>query len=354
MNRIGITLTSVLLTASVASAGAAAECPTPETVQGFATCADVKKATAEGKLVVYSPDVEQGTVKLLRAFETAFPAIKTQYVRLQTGALYSKLLAERQAGSHLVDVVNLSDIGLAMDFQKRSGYAQYRSPQLAAFEPRFKSKPEGYYTWGAVIMGGIAYNPNTIKGADIPKDWPDLNQSKWSGAVSVKSANSGLQYATWHQLKETLGDQYWKDFAALRPRAFDSYVQQFDRLVNGEDKFAHTAQYSGVLEFQQKGAPLAFVAPASGLPTSPEVWGVIKEAPNPQAARLFIDWFLSPVGQRAMADALFMHSARIDVDPPAKGIPLKDMKLLVPDDWDNYLQGRKAFIQEWGRMSGLR
>jgi len=356
MNKTGFTLATIALAAAarITSAAPAPECPSPATVQGFTTCADVKAAQAEGKLVIYSPDVEQGTAKLLRAFEEQFPAIKTQYVRLQTGALYAKLMAERQAGSHLVDVINLSDIGLLLDFQKGGGYAQYLSPQLGAYEPRFQSRPEGYFTWGAVIMGGIAYNPNTIKGDDVPKDWTDLNQTKWAGVVSTKSANSGLQYAAWVTLKTVFGEKYWKDVEKLRPRTFDSYVQQYDRLVNGEDKFAHTAQYSGVLEFQKKGAPLAFVAPASGLPASPEAWGIVKEAPNPQAARLFMDWFLSPVGQRVMADALYMHSARADVAPPANGIPLKDMKLLVPEDWDNYLRGRKEFVREWSNLGRAR
>lgn len=329
-------------------------CSNPVSVQGFKTCADVKKAEQEGELVLYSPDVEQGTVKVLQAFKATFPKINTKYIRLQTGALYSKLMAERQARSYLVDVVNLSDVGLALDFQKRGGYEPYRSPEMAAYEPRFKSKPEGYFTWGCVIMAGIAYNPATTSKADVPKDWSDLNDLKWRGGINVKSANSGLQHTTWYVLRGLLGKDYWPNFAAQKPRAFDSYVQQYDRLSNGEDKVVSTAQYSGYLEFKAKGAPIEFVAPTSGLPAGPEVIGVVKNAPHPEAARLFLDWFLSPIGQKVNADAIFNYSARSDVEPPPGGIAMSKMKLLVPDDWDAYLKSRKDFVELWGKISGLR
>jgi iron(III) transport system substrate-binding protein len=329
-------------------------CPNPVSVQGFKTCADVKKAEQEGEMVFYSPDVEQGTVKVLQAFKASFPKINTKYIRLQTGALYSKLMAERQARSYLVDVVNLSDVGLALDFQKRGGYQYYRSPEMAAYESRFKSKPEGYFTWGCMIMAGIAYNPTTTSAADAPKDWTDINNPKWAGGVSVKSANSGLQHTTWYLLRNLFGKDFWTRFTAQKPRAFDSYVQQYDRLSNGEDKLAVTAQYSGFLEFKAKGAPIEFVAPTSGLPAGPEVVGVVSNAPHPEAARLFLDWFLSPIGQKVNADAIFNYSARTDVEPPPGGIPISKMKLLIPDDWNEYLKSRKDFIELWGKLSGLR
>ncbi|MGP1667419.1 MAG: ABC transporter substrate-binding protein [Rhodanobacter sp.] len=337
-----------------AQSATSAPCPHPITVQGFKTCADVQKAEQEGEVVLYSPDVERGTVKVLAAFKAAFPKINTKYLRLQTGALYSKLMAERQAKSFLVDVVNLSDVGLALDFQKRGGYDQYHSPELSAYESRFKSKPEGFFTWGCVIMAGIAYNPATVKPVDAPKDWKDLLDPKWAGGLSVKSANSGLQHTTWYELREVLGKDYWERFAKQKPRAFDSYVQQYDRLSNGEDKLTVTAQYSGFLEFKAKGAPIEFIAPPTGLPAGPEVIGVANNAPHPQAARLFLDWFLSPLGQKVNADAIFNYSARTDVDPPPGGIHLSKMKLLVPNDWDAYVKSRKEFVELWGRLSGLR
>src|SRR5262249_57898749 len=114
-------------------------------------------------------DSEQGAVKLLAAFNKLFPKIKTSYVRLQAGALYAKVLSERQARSYLVDVIQLSDMGMILDFQRRGGFHQYISPEMAAFKPEYKSQPEGYWTWRSIIIRAIAYNPNNVSAAEAPK-----------------------------------------------------------------------------------------------------------------------------------------------------------------------------------------
>ncbi len=329
-------------------------CEKPRQMEGFKTCADVAKAEAEGAFVLYSTDPEPGQAKLVGAFNKAFPKIKTTYFRLQAGALYAKLLSERQAKSYLVDVVQISDMGMILDFQKKGGFTQYVSPEMAAFKPAFKSSPEGFWTWGSVIMGGIAYNPNQVKEAEAPKTWEDLLDPKWTDSINVKVSNSGLQHGIWYMLKPILGEDYFKKFATQKPRAFDSYVQQYGRLVDGQDKIIMGAQYSGYLEFKAKGAPLNFVFPSTGVPAVSETYGIVAEGPHPNASQLFMDWFLSPVGQKALADALLLHSPRDDVPPPAGGVALKDMKLLVPADWNAFEKDRASFAKEWDRIVGVR
>ncbi len=347
----------VVAVGGVTAAGAGTAgglCANPQKIQGFSTCADVAAAEKEGALVVYSPDVEQGTAKMLEAFQAIFPKIKTSYVRLQTGALYAKVQAERQARSYLVDVLNQSDVGLAFDFQKRNGYQQYISPEMAAYKADFKSQPEGFWTWGSINSSAIAYNPKVVPPAEAPKDWMDLLNPKWKGAISVKTSNSGLQHFTWYMLNKVLGPEFWQKLTKQEPLAFDSQVQQYDRLVNGQDKVMECAQYSGYLDFKKKGAPLEYVLPATGAVAGPEVWGIVDQAPHPNAARLFLDWFLSPAGQKPFIDALFMHAARPDVAPPAGAAALNSYKLLYPTDWPDFFASRPAYLKQWDAMVGRR
>ena len=339
---------------STASGQQAKLCDKPRQMEGFKTCADVAKAEAEGAFVLYSTDPDAGQAKLLAAFNKAFPKIKTNYVRLQAGALYAKLLSERQAKSYLVDVIQLSDMGMILDFQKRNGFTQYISPEMAAFKKEYKSTPEGYWTWGSIIMAGLATNPKVVPTAEAPKKWEDLLDPKWKDGISVKVSNSGLQHGVWYTLKPILGDDYFKKFAEQKPRAFDSYVQQYGRLVDGQDKVIMGAQYSGYLEFKAKGAPLDFVFPATGAPAVPETYGIVADGPHPNAAQLFMDWFLSPIGQKALSEALLLHSPRDDVPPPAGGVPLKEMKLLVPADWTAFEKDRPSFAKQWNRIVGAR
>jgi iron(III) transport system substrate-binding protein len=225
---------------------------------------------------------------------------------------------------------------------------------MAAYKPGFKSNPEGYWTWGGIVTAGIAYNPNLVTAAEAPKTYLDAYDPKWTDAINVKVTISGLQHVTWYMLRNLYGPDYWQHYAALKPRAFDSYVQQFDRLVNGQDKIVMTAQYSGYLIMKAKGAPVEFVVPPEGLIASPQPYGAIAEAPHPNAARLYLDWFLGAPGQAAMAKGLYYHSPREDIDPPPGGVPISHFKILSPEDWEAFQATHTQYVREWDKLVGLR
>lgn len=350
----GVACGGMALTAATASGAEDGVCASPKQMQGFKTCADVDKAVQEGQVVIYATNPEQAELKVLARFRAMFPKIATNYLRLQAGALYAKVNSERQAHSYLVDAMQISDMGMILDFQKKGGFERYLSPEMSAYKADYKSSPEGYWTWGAIGPAGIAYNPDTVPPDQAPKTWQDLLDPKWTGAISVKVSNSGLQHVSWYELRQLYGDEYWKKFALLKPRAFDSYVQQYDRLVNQQDKVIHTAQYAGYLEWKAKGAPVAFVIPEAGMPATPESWGLPTHGPHPNAARLFLDWLLAPPGQTAIGQYLYEHSLRTDVPAPPGGLPVSRMKLLMPEDWQAFLASRTEFAREWDRLTGMR
>ncbi|MGE0226522.1 MAG: ABC transporter substrate-binding protein [Acetobacteraceae bacterium] len=350
-----VKLTALAATAIFAAHTAnAAACANPREVNGFKTCADVAAAEKEGALTLYSPDPETNQANLAQAFMTAFPNIKVTYLRLQTGALYAKLMAERQAKVYQPDVLTLTDMTFVLDFQKRGGWMNYVSPELGAFKAEHRSTPEGNWIWCGVIVAGIAYNPNLVSPQEAPKSWKDVLDPKWKGSINVKVSNSGLQHLTWYVLKQALGDNYFKELAEQQPRAFDSYVQQFDRTVNGQDKIIHTAQYSGYLQFKAKGAPIAYVSPTEGSSAAPTITGVVDQAPHPEAAKLFMDWLTGVPGQTAYVKATSLYSVRTDVPPPAGGDPITSFKLLSPQDWTAFLKTHRQFVTEWDKMVGMR
>ena len=351
---LGVMALGAWLAAGPALAETGDLCAQPVEVQGFKTCADVAKAETEGEIVVYATNPEAAELKVLAQFNALFPKIKTKYTRLQAGALYAKVSAERQAKTFTVDVMQISDMGMILDFQKKNGYDHYVSPAMANYKADYKSQPEGYWTWGAIGPAGLAFNTTTVTPDQAPKTWADAVDPKWADAITVKLSTSGLQHVAWFELRRLYGPDYWTKFGALKPKGFDSYVQQYDRLVNQQDKLIHTAQYSGYLEWKAKGAPVGFVAPADGLPATPESWGIVTDGPHPNAARLFVDWFLSDLGQKAMSDNLYLHSAKHGAAPPPGGEPLEKLKLLMPADWESFLKSRTEFAKEWDRYTGLR
>ncbi len=325
------------------------------TVLDFQTSADVAKAEAEGELLFYTHDGEQAAASVVEAFSKDFPKIKGNYVRAQNGALYSKVLAERSAGRFNVDVIQFSEIGTAIDFQKRGGYARHLSPQASAYEAKDLSAPPGDYFCTGVTFGGIAYNTDKVTAADAPKTWKDLLDPRWRNAISTKQSTSGMQFVEWYELRRLYGDEYWRAFAKQRPRGFDSRVQLFDRLAKGDDKVCALAEWAGYLLYKDKGAPIAFVAPPDGLPSSPLWAGAVDRAPHPEAARLFIDWLMSNRGQALYQNNPYLYygSVRRDSLPMPGGKQLHDFKLLLPTDMPAYLASQPVFTKEWNGMLGL-
>jgi iron(III) transport system substrate-binding protein len=350
--RLSISVVAALL--FMTGAWAADLCANPRQMEGFKTCADVGKAEAEGQVVIYSTDPEDGSEKVLARFHKMFPKISTGYVRLQAGALYAKLLSKRQAKSYLVDIVQLSDMSLVLDLQKRGGWMAYRSPEMVHYKPEWKSKPEGFWTWGAIGVAAIAYNPRLVPADQAPKNWLDAVDPRWKDSITSKGSTSGMQHMTWYLLRQLYGEDYWKKFAALNPKGFDSYVQQYSRTIDGQEKIIHTAQYSGYLLAKAKGAPIEFVYPPDGLIAVPEGWGAILEAPHQEAAKLFLDWFIGLPGQNAYGQDLMYNSLRTDVTPPPGGVAPTEMKLLFPEDWDAFIQTHGQFVKEWDKITGLR
>jgi hypothetical protein len=144
---VGVMALSATMAAGPVLAAEGDLCPDPKEVQGFKTCADVAKAEAEGEVVVYATNPEAAELRVLGEFAKLFPKIKPNYTRLQAGALYAKITAERQAKTYTLDAMQISDMGMILDFQKKNGYVRYVSPQMAAYKEEYKSRPEGYWTW---------------------------------------------------------------------------------------------------------------------------------------------------------------------------------------------------------------
>jgi iron(III) transport system substrate-binding protein len=335
---------------------AAAQSPAKNTqVLDFHTGADVAKAEQEGEVVYYGHDGEAGIAALLEGFRKDFPKIKTSYVRAQTGALYAKITAERSANRFGVDVLQLSDISPAIDFQKKGGYEQYVSPEHAAFKPAYQSTPGGYFTWAGVTFAGIAYNRGKVKPEQAPKTWKDILSPAYKDGISAKLSTSGMQHMQWYMLRKLYGADFWPEFAKQRPKGFDSRAQLFDRLAKGDDRVCALAEYAGYTLFKEKGAEIDFVAPGDGLPATPALIGVVNRAPHPEAAKLFVDWAISNRGQSVYQTQtiLLYGSVRSDAPPMATGKKLTDFKLLFPSDWADFQASHGAFVKEWNAMMGL-
>ena len=191
----------------------------PTKVLDFQTYADMAKVEQEGEFVFYCHENEAGTAAIVDAFTKDFPKIQGSYVRAQTGALYSKILAERSAGRF--------DVRRDPALRPRPGdrfpeegrlrnlpFAGSRTPtrrNTSAIRP-------GAYFWTGVDFTGICYcTVARAGGRDAPKNWKDLLDPRWRGAMSCKIAASGLQFVQWYELRKLYGDALLEELRQAEP-----------------------------------------------------------------------------------------------------------------------------------------
>ena len=319
----------------------------------FDRTALIEAARKEGKLVFYATIPEEQVSQLLKQFNAKYPFIDTGgSFRATSGRLKARLDAEIASGRILGDVLQMGSFGQFLAYAKGGRLDRFETPEMNAYPDNLKEK--GLWTVFRSAPIVMAYNSTKLSDADVPKAWTDMGNPKYAGKLALLDPTSGGQHVHWYVLRQKYGPDFWKKLAAVKPVTLGGPNQAIDGLLTGEYMLAgHTYGYT-VKEYQGNGAPVKAVFPTDGVPMLVTPIGVIKDGPNPNAARLFVDWILSKDGQTAIVNTLNDYSPRADVDPPA-GMPTWDkVNKLIPDSWDNLLASTGDFARDWEEMTGKR
>lgn len=313
----------------------------------------VAGARTEGTLMFYTAMVVNQAVRPLKAaFEKKYPFLRLEYIRAGSSALLQRLLAEHQAHANQADVV----IAGAATVLKKAKLAQvFTSPVLAAY-PKELRDPEGMWATDRLSYNGFAYNTKLVKSSDAPKTWQDLLDPKWKGKlVWAASSETGgplvvaILTKVWGEKKAT---SYLTSLAHQNVHVDSGSTRHvLDQVIAGEYPVTISAALHQVINSAVKGAPIAFSSPSPLLGRN-EVAVVMKAAPHPHAAMLFIDFLLSKDGQQLLRKAHYVP-ADPDVAPLPQFAPYLPKStggqayILTPDEFDGV---RREAISTFNRL----
>src|SRR5262249_59310619 len=98
-------------------------------------------------------------------------------------------------------------------------------------------------------------------------------------------------------------------------------------------------------------AGMVGIYPTEGMPLALAPIAILKSAPHPNAAKLFIDFTLSKEGNTLLAHDIFgVYSYRQDVPPPEGQRPLADAKPLLPQDMADYENASANFPEHFDSL----
>ena len=292
----------------------------------------VEAANKEGAVTFYT-SIDVGVVeKLTAAFKARYPRITLRIERSGAERILQRLMQEYASGLREADVVESSDITSFVDWKARGWLARFVPADVADFWPKEERDPDGFFATVRAHLSVVAFNARQVKPADAPKSYADLLQPQWRmRMVKAHPSYSGTILTGTAALVQLLGWPFLEKLAQQRVMQVQSSTEPPKKVAQGERSIMADGNEYNCFFLKESGSPIEIVYPAEGTPLVPGQAGVLKDAPHPNAARLFADFLFSAACQQVMIDAGGLRSFHPKTTLTAGRTPLSDIKLLRTD-----------------------
>jgi iron(III) transport system substrate-binding protein len=294
----------------------------------------LRAAENEGQLTLYGCCYEYDRV--IDGFKKKYPKIKVATVIGSGGELASRILAERRGEKYLLDVVGAGANTLHDALYKVNALDPIKPalilPEVLDLSKWYQGEhryidPEKRYIFAFVAnsqSGQIIYNLKQVNPGEFKSYW-DLVNPKWKGKIASLDPTSfgmgaALQFFYFHP---ELGPAFLKKlYGEMQVTLSRDPRQMTDWLAAGRFSLCIRCNAgSEVGKAMQQKLPIGYLdtdewKEGGSSSAAGGTLGIVNRAPHPNAAKLFVNWFLSREGQLALQkygrpDA--HNSRRIDI-----------------------------------------
>ncbi len=307
----------------VLSAAPPAEAITPELIAA---------AKKEGQVRYYTSVDLAMAERISKVFEARFPGISVKVERTGAERVFQRIGQEYSSKIHSVDVVNSSDAAHFIVW-KRQGILQPYVPQdVAKYYAAEHKDADGQFAAFRLMLSVIGFNTNLVKPEEAPKSHADLLDPKWKGKlVKAHPGYSGTIMTATQQLVRDLGWPYLEKLAQQNVMQVQSAADTPKKISLGERAIQADGNEYNLILLKEQGQPVEPVYASEGTPQIVGPNGIFKNAPNPNAARLFQNWSFSAECQQLIIDVAALRSLHPQAKEKAGRKPLKDIKTLKED-----------------------
>ncbi|MDB5649708.1 MAG: extracellular solute-binding protein family 1 [Hyphomicrobiales bacterium] len=330
---VSIDRRTLLLAAALTSAGIA-----PLAAQG----ADMEAAKKEGKVIWYTSTPIETAQRLSNKFQEV-SGIKVELFRSGGSAILRRFQQEGQAGRVLVDVITHSDPAAANAMAKKGLFLPFK-PSHWEKVPDEAKDPDGNWVAQRLNLMTIYLRTDKVAAADRPKAWSDLVDPKYKGAmVTTDPSFASLQVAVVGMLAKRLGWEYLEKLRKNDIMVVQGNQQVSEMLKRGERTIAVGASDNYAFDDKKAGLAVETVYPTDGTFVVPSPTSVVKNSPNPNAAKAFAEFMLSDTAQRMFPeDGNF--AARTDMPAPEGNPSLAKISIMGIDN--EYIEKENARIKK--------
>jgi len=315
----------------------------------------IEAAKQEGQLSLYGGQ-EITHPDIIAGFNKEFPFIRVTSASGRAADMMTRIVAERRADRYLADVTASGPNGPRMLYLNKILdpiaptfiLPEVSDPSRWYGGRHWYADPENKYIFmfeGTIVSTGLSFNNKLVSMDEIKSYW-DLLQPKWRGKLLGQdprgAALSTPVLILYH--RAGLGAEFLRrlytetDITLFRDRR-----QGTNWLAIGKFSVCHLCR--DIDKAAKQGLPVEDIAPdklkegGSIGGGGSSVLALINRAPHPNAAKLFINWYLSRQGQALWqqvmnvkeveaSDSMRIDLAKDDVLPDGKRAPGREYQVI--------------------------
>lgn len=284
----------------------------------------VAGAKKEGRVVAYGIPME-ARVLLSQGIKERY-GLNLESITGRGAEVAEKLLSERRGGLRIADIYIGGATTATMQLKPGGAFVP---PEPALVLPevmdpkvwwgggmRFIDRERSVLAFISYAQVPLFINTEMVKPDEI-KTYRDLLNPKWKGKLAMNDPSVAGPGLRWFAVtgESIMGWDFMRELAKQEPVVLRDQRLQVEWVARGKYPVGIAPFPPPLTDFKKAGAPIMQLTPVEGtyMTSGHGVIGLIKEAAHPDAAKLFLNWFLTKEGQTLYSRGYGTPSGRLDV-----------------------------------------
>ncbi len=330
------------------------------------TSGEVNPEDVTGKLVIYSPNSDtQIESSLTNGFMKKYPNIEVELQSMGTGDVLARIEAEKE--NPQADI-NWGAINYNFYHQHPDLWEPYISPNEENLDENYRNNTDGNVSYCNLSGSGCFILNNTLLeelGVEV-NGYADLLQPELKGKIAMGDPTaSSSAFAELTNMLLVMGEGETAAECYESDAAWD-YVAKFIENLDGIILSSSSQVYKGVIDgeyavgvsyedpvvqaiidnAENPDADLSLVYPEEGAVWLPAGVAIVKNAPNMDNAKLFIDYLLSEECQTALAETT-IRGTMTSIPQANEAMPSFDEINVAYEDQQAVAEQQDSMLSRW-------
>jgi ABC-type Fe3+ transport system substrate-binding protein len=305
-----------------------------------------QKAKTEKEVVFYSGGPAAPHEARAKLFMQQFPGVTVKVTGGFSNVLNEQIESQMAEKKLAVDMAFFQTVQDFVKWKKEGKLLAFKPDGFDQIYPNFKDADGAYMSFSANALT-YAYNTAAVKAEDAPKSAMDFLKPMFAGKlITCYPADDDATLYLFHVIVQKYGWDWMEKYTANKPNYVQGHLPVARSVASGESIATFDAS-SSVWEFRHQGKLDVVWSPEDETPVFTLTGGIFKDAPHPNAAKLYVTWFLAKEQQAKVGS----FSSRSDVPGPEGFGPLTSHK--IANNYREFMMDETLIAALRKRMEGF-